>query len=187
MAEEFYSFDKVLRELQMEEEELKRLVSEGEIRAFRDEDKMKFKKEDIERFRSAKTGDLPTLEASGDELTDLFGDDEGDEGDVGMVTQQISDSSFLEEDVEEIAPLEAESAPERPATGRRPRAAAPRQARRAVAAEAPAGEGVGMQVLLVLGCVILLYGIIVAFNAAEVQSTGLTEGWANFVRDTFMK
>jgi len=186
VAEDFYSFDKVLRELQMEEEELKRLVSEGEIRAFRDEDKMKFKKEDIQRFRGDGTSDLPTLEA-GDGLTEeLFGADDGDSGDVGMVTQQISDSSFLEEDVEEIAPLEVESAPERPSGGRRPRAAAGRSSRRREAPE-PEGEGTGMQVLLVLSTVVLIYGIFVAFNAAEVQSTDMTAGWANFVKDTFMK
>ena len=34
MSKDFYSFEKVLRELQMQEEELKKLVSEGEIRAF---------------------------------------------------------------------------------------------------------------------------------------------------------
>lgn len=187
MAEDFYSFDKVLRELQMEEEELKRLVSEGEIRAFRDEDKMKFKKEDILRFRGEGTKDLPTLEAG--ELTEeLFGADDGDSGDIGMVTQQISDSSFLEEDVEEISPLEVESAPERPTGGRRPRAAGvPSRSTRRREADEPESEGTGMQVLLVLSTVVLVYGIFVAFNAAEVQSTDLTSGLANFVNDTFMK
>ncbi|MHC4779712.1 MAG: hypothetical protein ACYTFG_14145 [Planctomycetota bacterium] len=47
MALEYYSFEKVLKELQMDEDELKRLVSEGQIRAFRDEDKMKFRADDI--------------------------------------------------------------------------------------------------------------------------------------------
>lgn len=193
MAEDFYSFEKVLRELHLQEEELKKLVSEGEIRAFRDDDKMKFKKEDIERFKRS-PGDLPTIEAPSGELTDeLFGDDDGGSDDVGMVTQQIDDSSFLEEDVGDIEPIELESAPERP-SGRggkraaRPAAAAARQpARRRAEGEAVATEGTGMQVLLVLAGVVLLYGIIVALNAAEVQETGLTRGFANFIKDNFMK
>jgi hypothetical protein len=51
---EFYSFEEVLRELKLSEEELKRMVSEGELRAFRDESKMKFKKDDISNIKRSK-------------------------------------------------------------------------------------------------------------------------------------
>ena len=196
MAEDFYSFEKVLRELHLQEEDLKKLVSEGEIRAFRDDDKMKFKKEDIERFRQAADGDLPTIEAPSGELTEeLFGDDDGGGDDIGMVTQQIDDSSFLEDDGGEIEPIELESAPEgggskggrRKRAGGASRAAASGQRRRGEAEAEVASEGTGMQVLLVLASIVLLYGIIVAFNAAEVQSTGMTKGFADFVRNNFMK
>jgi len=47
-SDEFYTFEEALRELKIYEDDLKKMVSEGEIRAFKDEDKMKFKKEDIE-------------------------------------------------------------------------------------------------------------------------------------------
>ncbi|MBI4616273.1 MAG: hypothetical protein HY720_21850 [Planctomycetes bacterium] len=60
MGMEYYSFEKVLEELQMEEDELKRLVSEGEIRAFRDEDKMKFKKSDIDGLKKGRMTE-PTI------------------------------------------------------------------------------------------------------------------------------
>ncbi|MBI4613026.1 MAG: helix-turn-helix domain-containing protein [Planctomycetes bacterium] len=60
MAQEYYSFEKVLDVLQLEEDELKRLVSEGEIRAFRDEDRMKFKRSDIESMRTRRTTE-PTI------------------------------------------------------------------------------------------------------------------------------
>ncbi|MBX3473838.1 MAG: hypothetical protein KF754_05605 [Planctomycetes bacterium] len=43
----YKSFDDVLNELDMDEDELKRLVSEGQIRAFRDDDRMKFRSEDV--------------------------------------------------------------------------------------------------------------------------------------------
>ena len=39
-----HSFDDVLKELKIEEDDLKKMVSEGEIRAFRDQNTMKFKK-----------------------------------------------------------------------------------------------------------------------------------------------
>lgn len=47
----YFSLEEVLEELRIEEAELKRLVSEGEIRAFRDADRMKFRKSDIEAIR----------------------------------------------------------------------------------------------------------------------------------------
>lgn len=197
MAEDFYSFEKVLRELHLQEEDLKKLVSEGEIRAFRDDDKMKFKAEDIERFKSASGDDLPTLDTPSGELTEeLFGDDDAGGDDVGMVTQQISDSSFLEDeltdlDEPDVMELVDEPSPKGGRSGgsRRKTAAAAtgRSARRRGEAEdAEGSEGVLMQVVLVLGAVILLFGIIVALNAAEVQATGMTEGLKNFVADAFM-
>ena len=45
--DDFLSFEKALRELKLRSEELRKLVSEGEIRARKDGDSMKFKKEDI--------------------------------------------------------------------------------------------------------------------------------------------
>ena len=47
---EFYTFDEVLRQLNIDENRLKRLVSEGEIRAFREGDQMKFKKGEIDNL-----------------------------------------------------------------------------------------------------------------------------------------
>ena len=51
---DYFSFEDVMRELELSEEDLKRMVSEGELRAFRDENKMKFKKEDVESLRKGR-------------------------------------------------------------------------------------------------------------------------------------
>ncbi|MCA8911525.1 MAG: hypothetical protein KDB82_07460 [Planctomycetes bacterium] len=51
----YKSFDDVLNDLNMDEDELKRLVSEGQIRAFRDDDRMKFRSEDIQTLARART------------------------------------------------------------------------------------------------------------------------------------
>lgn len=51
----YKSFDDVLKELEMDEDELKRLVSEGQIRAFRDDDRMKFRSEDVHALARQRT------------------------------------------------------------------------------------------------------------------------------------
>ena len=93
-SEDFLSFEKALRELQLRSEELKKLVSEGEIRAYRDGDSMKFRAEDVASLTSQSAGDSNLSFA--DSLED----------DTGMVTEQISDEDTLlaEDDVVEEAP-----------------------------------------------------------------------------------
>jgi hypothetical protein len=81
--EDFLSFEKALRELKLRSEELKKLVSEGEIRAYRDGDSMKFRREDIVSLH-AKSEGANNLSA-GDALED----------DKGMVTEQISEEDTL--------------------------------------------------------------------------------------------
>lgn len=90
-SDDFLSFEKALRELKMRSEELKKLVSEGEIRAFRDGDSMKFRSEDVLALRSKASGDAELSFA--DSLED----------DTGMVTEQLSDEDTLlaDDDVEE--------------------------------------------------------------------------------------
>ena len=114
-SDDFLSFEKALRELQLRSEELKRLVSEGEIRAYRDGDSMKFRAEDVASLTSQSEGD--TNLSFADSLED----------DTGMVTEQISDEDTLlaEDDI-------VEEAPSRPARAqkiqRKPRATAAAEA-----------------------------------------------------------
>ena len=88
-SDDFLSFDKALRELQLRSEELKKLVSEGEIRAYRDGDSMKFRRDDVQSLAAKNEGD--TRLSLDDSLED----------DTGMVTEQISDEDTLlaEDDV----------------------------------------------------------------------------------------
>ncbi len=82
--DDYYPFERVLKELQIEEDELRRLVSEGEIRAFRDEDKMKFRKSDIDGLKKGRMTE-PTIilpqnehDDSAEESEVLLVEDEGD-------------------------------------------------------------------------------------------------------------
>jgi hypothetical protein len=57
---EYMSFEDVLKELQVDEEELKKLVSQGELRGFRDGTSMKFKKEDVGNLKKGRESE-PTI------------------------------------------------------------------------------------------------------------------------------
>ncbi|MGH7163411.1 MAG: helix-turn-helix domain-containing protein [Planctomycetota bacterium] len=118
---EFYTFDEVVRQLKIDENKLKRLVSEGEISAFREGDVMKFKKTEIDKLAKKGAGsetsetvlseitledEAPVFEESGETLTDdlVFegagGSDEVRIGsdEAGLKTQEISSQdTFIEE------------------------------------------------------------------------------------------
>jgi excisionase family DNA binding protein len=97
---EFFSFDEALRELRLKEEELRRLVSEGEIRAFREGDTMKLRRSDVENLRSELSGgEVVDLGGAGEEL--VFEDDT--DLDAGMATEEISEADTLLEEVPEVA------------------------------------------------------------------------------------
>src|SRR5688572_21727985 len=98
---EFYSFEEALRELRLKEEELKRLVSEGEIRAFRDGETMKLRRSDVENLRNELSGgEVVDLGGASEEL--VFQDDT--DLDAGMATEEISEAdTILEEEGQEVS------------------------------------------------------------------------------------
>lgn len=88
---DYFSFEDVMAELELGEEELKRMVSEGELRAFRDENKMKFKKEDVESLKKGRITEptiilpsTPSSETTDETVLDL---------DIGQETAALSDTS----------------------------------------------------------------------------------------------
>jgi excisionase family DNA binding protein len=109
---EFYTFDEVIKYLHIPETKLKRLVSEGEIRAFREGDEMKFRKSDVENMdltgaRSEEETGVIDLSAGRDDSSETLTDDlifdEGDDldltsADAGMATAEISSQDTLIDD-----------------------------------------------------------------------------------------
>jgi excisionase family DNA binding protein len=116
---EFYTFDEVVRQLKIDQNKLKRLVSEGEISAFREGDVMKFKKSEIDKLAQKGTGsetsetvlseitledEAPAFEESGETLTDdlVFesaeSEDQVDLADVGGAPEEISSQDTFIED-----------------------------------------------------------------------------------------
>ncbi len=115
MAEkdQFYSFEEALKELRLKEEELKRLVSEGEIRAFREGETMKLRRADVDSLRSELSGgEVVDL---GEVREELVFEDEGDAGmatqEIGMVIEDIAEpETIIDEGVEDVGEVELEGA-----------------------------------------------------------------------------
>jgi hypothetical protein len=142
--EDFLSFEKALRELKMRSEELKKLVSEGEIRAFRDGDSMKFRREDVVALTAKSQGEEEL--AFADSLED----------DTGMVTEQLSAEDTL------LAEDEAEVADKRP---RRAGRAAP--ARAAATAAAEAKEPGWVTGAAIVAFLVLVWGFIISYSVSQ--------------------
>ena len=141
-SEDFLSFEKALRELKMRSEELKKLVSEGEIRAFRDGESMKFRAEDIEALASKAEGE--TKLSFADSLED----------DTGMVTEQISEEDTLLAEAEEV---------EEPA----PRRASARGGRAVAEPAVPGKEPRWATVAAVLSFFVMVWGMFIAMSSAQ--------------------
>ncbi len=105
---DYFSFEEVMGELELGEEDLKRMVSEGELRAFRDENKMKFKREDVETLKKGRVTEptiilpsTPAQESTDETVLDL---------DIGQEAAQLAQTAPEIEDID-LAPV-PEAAPE---------------------------------------------------------------------------
>lgn len=148
-SEDFLSFEKALRELKMRSEELKKLVSEGEIRAFRDGESMKFRAEDIEALASKAEGE--TKLSFADSLED----------DTGMVTEQISEEDTLLAEAEEV---------EEPA----PRRASARGGRAVAEPAVPGKEPGWVTAAAFVGFLVMVWGMVITFYAAKEEDPKTT-------------
>ena len=179
MAEkEFFSFDEALRELRLKEEELRRLVSEGEIRAFREGDTMKLRRSDVENLRSELSGgEVVDLGGAGEEL--VFEDDT--DLDAGMATEEISEADTLLEEVEEVPELELEAEEEvEEGLGEEleeEEQRAPRRSAYSPAVEEPA-EPMWVRAVAILTLVVLLMGTPICVSAATGNIMGLARSVA---------
>lgn len=144
-SDDFLSFEKALRELKMRSEELKKLVSEGEIRAFRDGDSMKFRREDVTALTAKAEGDSNLSFA--DSLED----------DTGMVTEQISEEDTLiaDDDIVESKPL------------RRGAVVRPARGAATVAVVESEREPGWVTAVAILGFVVLLWGFLINYSISQ--------------------
>ena len=179
MAEkEFLSFDEALRELRLKEEELKRLVSEGEIRAFRDGETMKLRKTDVENLRAElQGGEVVDLGGASEEL--VFEDDT--DLDAGMATEEISEADTIVEEVEDVG--EVELIDEEPPLAAPTRASSVRRTTTVTRAVEEQDEGIGLRSAMILTAVLLVLAMPVCLSAASGQISGVASAIAGLFAD----
>jgi len=168
--DQFLSFEDALDQLRLQEEELKRLVSEGEIRAFREGDTMKLRAQDVETLREELTGDVDT--GASEEI--VFEDDVDIVDEAGMATEEITDVETIlqEEEVEEVEEveeieLEEEELLTETAISKRSRRVA------SGTSDEPEQEGGLVKGALVLTSIIMILGIPVVMAVAKDQISSL--------------
>ncbi len=167
MADDFYSFDEALDELKLKEEELKRLVSEGELRAFRKGDTMKIRRADVELLRAELDADVADLDDTVDEL--VFEDDSDLDADAGMATQEL-DVETLVDDEEPAEPARSSrsSASARPA----------KRSAVAAAAEDEEEEPAWVKGLLMVSALLLMLAMPIMLSLGTGNAGGLAKGVA---------
>jgi hypothetical protein len=172
VAEEFYNFDEALNPLNLTVEELKRLVSEGEIRAFREGDTMKLRRNDVESLKSELMGgDVVDL---GDPDEELVFEDDLELDETGMATEEISEmDTLLEDDVEDVGEVELEDGDDEFEELDDDDVSSSGIVRRAVPVEEEVAEGMGMRALMIVTSfvMILTLPILISFttgNASDI-------------------
>jgi len=177
VSSDYISFDEALSELNLRSAELKRLMSEGQIRGIRDGAGVKFRREDVDGLRRRQGAESP------EEL--LFVDEDVEEG---MATAQISEEDTLLEEEPEAVAEEIDLAASKgrsSGTRRTPRARSSASVsslrNRAVAPADGAVESTLDRVLLIFTAVVMVYGVIALLAAAIAQKDGLT----SFLADRF--
>jgi excisionase family DNA binding protein len=161
---EFLSFEEALDELRLKEEELKRLVSEGEIRAFREGDTMKLRRQDVENLRAELSGgEVVDL---GESTEELVFEDDTDVEEAGMATQAIADVDTLVDEVEDVGELELDEDEE------------PSFQPVAVAAAVEAPEPGFVRFALIATAVVLVVATPVVISLASGRLSGVAKGIA---------
>ncbi len=179
--EDFFSFDEALSELRLKEEELKRLVSEGEIRAFREGDTMKLRRGDVEALRSELGGgEVVDLGEPSEEL--VFEDDNF--ADAGMATEEISEvDTIIEDDIEDVGEIEIEEEEELVAAAP-VRRSAPRSAGSSSSEEEV--EPMFVRAALIVTTLVMIAALPVIFAVANGEASGIAKGIASmFFGDKF--
>jgi hypothetical protein len=177
--EEFYSFNEALDKLRLREEELKRLVSEGEIRAFREGETMKLRRTDVESLRTELLGgEVVDLESSGEEL--VFEDDT-DLEEAGMATEEISEmDTLLDEDVEDVGEIEIEEEVEVERGRGGKETTRVRRTTTAIGAASvePESESMGMRFVAILTALVLILALPLAISIGTGHASQIAKAIA---------
>lgn len=173
--EEYYSFEEALSELRLKEEELKRLVSEGEIRAFREGDTMRLRRGDVEALRDELSGGGEVLDLGVNE--ELVFEDEADlSNEAGMATEEISNvDTIIDDDVPDVGEIEVDEDEEDVVAVAPVRRTSPRVALQAEEEH----ESMGTRAFLILTALVMIVALPVIYSISSGVVTGLSRPIAN--------
>lgn len=165
---QYSSFEDALKKLELEEEDLKRLISAGEIRAFREGSKMHLRAEDVSKVASQLGIGSNVSEKDAGRTLEVEDLSLGAASEEGMSTTQLSEEDTLLDEVEtvDVAGETATAAVVSGGAARRARAAEPEAAR----------ESTGILAAAIFTCVLLVFAIPFAIGMLSARSTGLTGG-----------
>lgn len=189
--EEYVSFENALRDLKITADQLKRLVSEGEIRAIRGEhNSMRFRKDEIDRLRQDSGKTLQFTEATSETLSDDLLFDEADDKDdeKGASTVQMKPSA-PQRPVGRASPPVAKPSPRavsprpmspKPSPESRPVTPVRRTTSRAGAGTVgvvrdASGIGMGSLIALIAGFMVMAFATFVVLDISEDRPSPLTK------------
>ena len=174
------SFEEALNRLDIAEEDLKRLISAGDIRAFREGSNMRLDVADVEKEADKRGIGSPVSEADASEVVEIEELDL-DGADDGMVTTQLSaEDTLLDLAVEEVAveevAVEEASSSARSASGRRGGASKRGSKTTILPGVEMSDEGGGMRAALVVTAIVLMFAIPFAMGMVSGRPSGITQG-----------
>ena len=176
---EFFSFENAIDKLELAEDDLKRLISAGEIRAFREGSKMRLRAEDVVRVAQdlGLGGDIEEVDAG--EVLEVeevvFSEDSSE--DAGMVTTQLSEEDTLLDEDLEVVEVDEDLEIEEDVSTIAPSARARVASRGAgVAVEASSSETKGILVALAATALVMLWGMAFVIAMLSSASNGITDG-----------
>jgi hypothetical protein len=175
------SFEEALNRLDLEEEDLKRLISAGEIRAFREGSNMRLDVADVDKVAEQLGIGSPVSEADASEVVEIEELNLDDDADDGMVTTQLStedtllDSVVEEVTVEEVT-VEESASSERSAGGKRGGSSKRGSKTTVLPAIEMTDEGGGMRAALVVTAIVLMFAIPFAMGMISGRPSSITQG-----------
>jgi len=175
------SFEEALNRLDIAEEDLKRLISAGDIRAFREGSNMRLDVADVEKEAEKRGIGSPVSEADASEVVEIEELDL-DGADDGMVTTQLSaddtllDLAVEEVAVEEVAVEEASNSSARSARSKRGGTSKRGSKTTILPGVEMSDEGGGMRAALVVTAIVLIFAIPFAMGMISGRPSGITQG-----------
>jgi len=168
------SFEEALNRLDLEEEDLKRLISAGEIRAFREGSNMRLDVADVDKVAEQLGIGSPVSEADASEVVEI--EELNLDDDDGMVTTQLSTEDTLLDSVVEEVTVEESASSERSAGGKRGGSSKRGSKTTVLPAIEMTDEGGGMRAALVVTAIVLVFAIPFAMGMISGRPSSITQG-----------